>query len=69
MAAVHRRDIGMIRLLLKNGANADRSDNSGRSARDYAKLMGSTAGVMAEIERAEAERKSSPSQETYGPGL
>lgn len=69
IAAVHRRDIAMIRLLLKNGADADRSDNSGRSARDYAKLMGSTTGVMAEIERAEAERKASPSQETYGPGL
>jgi ankyrin repeat protein len=69
MAAVHRRDIAMIRLLLKNGADADRSDNSGRTSRDYAKLMGSTAGVLGEIERAEAERKASPAQETYGPGL
>jgi hypothetical protein len=25
--------------------------------------------VAAEIERAEAERKASPAQETYGPGL
>lgn len=69
VSAVHRRDIGMIRLLLKNGANADRPDNSGRSARDYAKLMGSSAGVTAEIERAEAERKSGPAREAYGPGL
>jgi len=69
ISAVHRRDIGMIRLLLKNGANADRPDNSGRSARDYAKLMGTAAGVAGEIDRAEAERKATPAQDTYGPGL
>jgi len=69
ISAVHRRDNAMIRLLLKNGANADRSDNSGRSARDYAALMGSAAGVSAEIERAEAERKVAPAQDAYGPGL
>lgn len=67
--AVHRRDLPLIRLLLKNGANLDRTDNSGRSARDYAKLMGSAAGVSGEIERAEAERKAAPAQATYGPGL
>jgi ankyrin repeat protein len=69
ISAVHRRDIPMIRLLLKNGANADRPDNSGRSARDYAKLMGSAGGVMAEIDRAEAERNNGPVKDTYGPGL
>ena len=69
IAAVHRRDIGIIRLLLKNGADADRPDNSGRSARDYAKLMGTSSGLLGEIERAEAERKTSPGQDTYGPGL
>jgi len=69
ISAVHRRDTAMIRLLLKNGASADRTDNSGRSARDYAMLMGGAAGVSAEIERAEAERKTAPSQEAYGPGL
>ncbi len=69
ISAVHRRDIGMIRLLLKNGASLDKTDNSGRSARDYARLMGSSSLVAAEIERAEAERKAAPAQETYGPGL
>ncbi len=69
ISAVHRRDIAMVRLLLKNGANADGTDNSGRSARDYAKLMGSTGGVITEIERAEAERKVAPAQDSYGPGL
>lgn len=69
IAAVHRRDMPILRLLLKNGANADKSDNSGRTARDYAALMGPAAGVLAEIERAEEERKGKPAtQETYGPG-
>lgn len=69
IAAVHRRDTAMIRLLLKNGANADRQDNSGRSARDYATLMGASSGIVGEIERAEAERKGNPAQDTYGPAL
>src|SRR5690606_26565543 len=38
ISAVHRRDINMMRILLKAGANPDRTDNSGRSARDYAQL-------------------------------
>ena len=69
ISAVHRRDIAMIRLLLKNGASADSTDNSGRSARDYARLMGGAAGVTAEIERAEAERKAAPAADAYGPAL
>ena len=69
IAAVHRRDVQMIRLLLQHGANADRADTSGRSAREYAKLMGGSAGVTAEIDRAEAARKAAPQSETYGPGL
>jgi ankyrin repeat protein len=69
IAAVHRRDIPMIRLLLKSGANIDRQDLTGRSARDYARLMGGAAGVTAEIERAEAERKGAGAQDAYGPSL
>jgi ankyrin repeat protein len=69
ITAVHRRDVAIIRLLLKNGANADRPDNSGRSARDYARLMGASSSIASEIARAEAERKTSPSPDTYGPGL
>ncbi|WP_197465464.1 ankyrin repeat domain-containing protein, partial [Erythrobacter sp. HI0063] len=34
ISAIHRRDTAMIRILLKNGASPDRTDNSGRSARD-----------------------------------
>lgn len=69
IAAVHRRDMAVIRLLLKHGASLDRADNSGRTARDYAALMGPSAGVIQEIERAESERKSKGTdQGTYGPG-
>jgi hypothetical protein len=38
ISAVHRRDLAMVRLLLKAGANPDRSDSAGRTARDYAKI-------------------------------
>ncbi|MCT2557407.1 ankyrin repeat domain-containing protein [Tsuneonella sp. YG55] len=70
ISAVHRRDFAIVRLLLKNGADPDRTDNSGRSARDYATLMGAAGGVLQEIERAEAERKEAGAdQGTYGPGL
>ncbi|GGD87429.1 hypothetical protein GCM10011515_03720 [Tsuneonella deserti] len=69
ISAVHRRDMAMIRLLLKNGANADRTDNSGRSARDYAKLMGAASGVLDEIARIEAERKTAPAADAYGPDI
>lgn len=69
IAAVHKRDIPMIRLLLKNGANPDRQDSAGRSAREYAQLMGASAGILGEIERAEAERKGAGQQDAYGPTL
>ena len=49
--AVHRRDTAMMRVLLSAGADADRADNSGRSARDYAELEGRDSLVFAEIER------------------
>ena len=69
IAAVHKRDIPMIRILLNNGANPDRQDAAGRSARDYAQLMGASAGVVAELQRADAERKGTAAQDAYGPTL
>lgn len=68
ISAVHRRDIGIIRLLLKNGANPDRTDNSGRSAREYATLMGPSAGILNEMQRAETERGTGGARDAYGPG-
>lgn len=53
--AVHRRDAAMMRVLLKAGADPDRTDNSGRSARDYAELEGKQSPVFAEIARNDAD--------------
>ncbi len=67
IAAVHRRDAGLIRVLLANGASPDRTDNSGRSARDYAELLNANSQIIAEFERAEAARAGSGVNQTYGP--
>lgn len=69
IAAVHNRDIATIRLLLAKGANPDTTDNSGRSARDYAALQGEKSSVAAEIARADAERENAPAAANYGPGF
>jgi ankyrin repeat protein len=68
--AVHRRDTAMMRALLSAGADPDRADNSGRSARDYAELEGRDSLVFAEIERAD-ENGSQRGGEAgaYGPSL
>ena len=65
ISAVHRRDINMMRILLKAGANPDRTDNSGRSARDYAQLDGAGSVLLGEIER--NAKASGGSQPVYGP--
>jgi ankyrin repeat protein len=48
--AVHRRDPPMIRLLLAASADPERTDNSGRSAREYAQLDRNSL-VLAEFTR------------------
>ncbi|WP_234030230.1 ankyrin repeat domain-containing protein [Erythrobacter mangrovi] len=65
ISAVHRRDVEMIRALIAKGANPERADNSGRTARDYAELMGARSRVLDEIERAIAER--GEKSKDYGP--
>ncbi|MBX7541265.1 ankyrin repeat domain-containing protein [Qipengyuania sphaerica] len=65
ISAVHRRDLKMIELLVEKGGNPDRADNSGRTARDYAMLMGARSGVLEAIEKGESEEDEE--QETYGP--
>lgn len=69
--AVHQRNLSLTRVLLEAGADPDHSDNSGRSARDYARLDGPDAPVLAEIERrsdADGARHAA-STEVYGPSL
>lgn len=69
ISAVHRRDTGLIRLLLANGANPDRADNSGRTARDYADLMNANTSIVAEFDRADAEREEKAETRNYGPSV
>ncbi|GMM93521.1 ankyrin repeat domain-containing protein [Qipengyuania sp. MTN3-11] len=67
ISAVHRRDTAMIRLLLKNGANPERTDNSGRSARDYAMLATANAQLLEAFDSADKARAGEgPS---YGPEI
>jgi ankyrin repeat protein len=68
MSAVHRRDTGMMRILLKAGADPDRKDNSGRSARDYAMLDGRSGPLVSEIEASAKPRgQRAGSGPVYGP--
>jgi uncharacterized protein len=64
--AVHRRDIPMARVLLRAGANPDRKDNSGRSARDYAALE-RNAPLIAEIEANAKTKGQAAGAPVYGP--
>lgn len=66
--AVHRHDIQLLRVLLKAGADPDRADNSGRSARDYALLEGRNSPLLAEIEnKAKPKGQRTGTQPVYGP--
>lgn len=65
--AVHRHDLPMVRILLAAGADPGRSDNSGRSARDFAKLEGFTL-ALDEFDKS-AKSKVHKSGQTYGPAL
>lgn len=67
ISAVHRRDITLMRILLKAGADPDRTDNSGRSARDYARLDGTSSVLIGEIER--NAKKDAGNKPVYGPSF
>ncbi len=66
MFAVHARNTELMRVLLQAGASPDRTDHSGRSARDYARLRGErdiTNEVITRYERSASESGS------YGPSF
>lgn len=67
ITALHRRDTAMMRMLLKAGANPDRADNSGRSARDYAQLDGRGSPLLSEIETNAKPKGQQGSRPVYGP--
>ena len=65
--AVHRKDVPMVRILLAGGADPGRTDNSGRSARDYAKLE-NVAQALEEFDKS-AKTRTRKSGQTYGPSF
>jgi len=68
IGAVHRKDIPMMRILLKGGADPDRADNSGRSARDYAMLDGENSQLVSTIEQhAKPRDEVEKAKGIYGP--
>ena len=68
ISAVLRRDLAMMRVLLKAGANPDRADNSGGTARDYARLQDRSGTLLGEIDT-NAKPQSSAPKRSYGPSL
>ncbi|MXP10373.1 ankyrin repeat domain-containing protein [Altererythrobacter halimionae] len=64
--AVHRRSPKLVEMLVKAGADPDRNDNSGRSARDYAKLDTRGSRILAAIEDNEKKKSSAGA---YGPDV
>jgi ankyrin repeat protein len=69
ITAVHRHDLVVMRVLLKAGANPDRTDNSGRSARDYAAFGGPDNPLLAEIKADARSNASAAHHGSYGPKL
>jgi ankyrin repeat protein len=68
ISAVHRHDVELTKLLLQAGADPDRSDNSGRSARDYATVDQSSA-ILAAIKTETKPDAAKANKPTYGPAL
>lgn len=70
IAAVHSRNVPLVRLLLAKGADPDRSDNSGRSARDYLNLIGSSNVLLKqEFDAADKKRAAAGTKKDYGPSF
>lgn len=69
IAAVHQRNTALMRILLEAGANPDRADNSGRSARDYAMLEGGNSQVVSTIVTYAKKTGAQKAAPVYGPSL
>jgi len=68
ITAVHRHDLAMSKLLLAGGADPERPDNSGRSAREYAKLE-SQEQILAAFDAAAKKGKPAAAKPVYGPSF
>lgn len=67
ISAVHQRDTALMKILLAGGADPDRADNSGRSARDYA-MLDAKKDLLLETITANAKKKGGQAaRRVYGP--
>lgn len=69
ITAVHARNLALVRLLLEKGADPNRTDNSGRSARDYMELQAGNDILKQEFAAADAKRTASGTKKDYGPSF
>lgn len=67
ISAVHRRDTQLMKVLLEAGADPDREDNSGRSARDYAALDSANGSLVSTIQTYAKKGAAKASKPVYGP--
>lgn len=69
IAAVHARNAALVRLLLAKGADPDRNDNSGRSARNYMELQNGNGMLKQEFDAADKKRAEAGTKKEYGPSF
>jgi ankyrin repeat protein len=58
-----------MRLLLLAGADPDRADSSGRSARDYAARDGANSQLVQEIDKSARPANEREGASSYGPSI
>ena len=66
---MHQRNTTLMRILLEGGADPERADNSGRSARDYAMLDSKSALLAQTIETHAKKKDAQASGPVYGPSF
>ena len=69
ITAVHNRNFDLMRVLLTAGADPDRADNSGRSARDYALYEGQDSAAMTTIVKYAKPKKKDGAAKVFGPSF
>jgi hypothetical protein len=69
ITAVIGRRVALVRLLLAGGADPDRTDNTGRSARDHLNQMSNNTLLKQEFDAADKKRTDAGTKKNYGPSF